>query len=181
VRLSHLTSIWAVCFVKTEHEGAVGEKPVTEKYHILPIIFWIGLSLFTAVLSYKLSLGGFHNPGPGLWPFILGILLFIISLYLLLRHLFRLGAKGETVKEEQGKISFGRIILVVALLFAYSLLLENLGYLIATFMLLSILSKSMGSKKWTSVLIGSVLTVLVTYFVFTSLGLRFPKGILQWR
>jgi len=53
--------------------------------------------------------------------------------------------------------------------------------LIATLMLLTILSKSMGSKKWTSVLIGSVLTVLITYFVFTSLGLRFPKGILHWR
>jgi putative tricarboxylic transport membrane protein len=152
-----------------------------EKYHIFPIFFWIGVSLFIAVLSYQLGLGGFHNPGPGLWPFILGILLLIISLYLFLRHLFKMGAKGETVKEEQGRIGFWRISLVLVLLFAYSLLLEKLGYLIATFMLLSILSKSMGSKKWTSVLIGSVLTVLVTYFVFTSLGLRFPKGILQWR
>ena len=152
-----------------------------ERYHIFPIIFWIGLSLFIVVLSYKLGLGGFHSPGPGFMPFIVGILLLTISLYLLLRHLLKMGDKGETVKEEQGQINFWRISLVLVLLFAYSLLLEKLGYLIATFMLLSILSKSMGSKKWTSVLIGSVLTVLVTYFVFTSLGLRFPKGILQWR
>ena len=171
----------AVHKLKSKIERFESGRECMEKYHIFPIIFWIGVSLFIVVLSYKLGLGGLHNPGPGLWPFILGILLLIISLYLLLRHLFRMGAKGETVKEEQGQISFWRISLVLVLLFAYSLLLEKLGYLIATFMLLSILSKSMGSKKWTSVLIGSVLTVLVTYFVFTSLGLRFPKGILQWR
>lgn len=59
-----------------------------KKYHIIPIIFWIGFSLFVMVLSYKLGLEGFHNPGPGLMPFLMGALLLIISLYVLISALF---------------------------------------------------------------------------------------------
>ncbi len=52
-----------------------------KKYHIIVILFWMGLILFVTALSYKLGLGRFHSPGPGLLPFIVGILLLIISSY----------------------------------------------------------------------------------------------------
>jgi putative tricarboxylic transport membrane protein len=152
-----------------------------KKYHIIVIIFWIWLSLFVTVLSYKLNLGRFHSPGPGLMPFILGVLLLIVSLYLLIISLFKIGGKKEIPKKEPSQIDFVKIGLVLISLFVYTLLLEKLGYLITTFLLLIVLFRSAGSKRWGSVLIASTLAVFLTYFVFTSFGLRFPAGILKLR
>jgi hypothetical protein len=67
---------------------------------------------------------------------------------------------------------------VLASLFVYPLLLERLGYLITTLLVLIILFRSM-NNRWSSVLLASVLTVLVSYLLFTYLGIRFPKGILK--
>ena len=148
---------------------------------MIVIVFWIGLSLFVTVLSYKLGLGKFHIPGPGLMPFILGILLLIISFYLLIISLFKKNGKQGIPKEEPSQIDFVRISLVLISLFVYALLLEKLGYLITTFLLLIVLFRSAGSKRWRSVLIASTLAVFLTYFVFTFFGLRFPAGILKLR
>jgi hypothetical protein len=152
-----------------------------KKYHIIVVIFWIGLGLFVTLLSYGLGLGRFHSPGPGLMPFILGILLLIFSFYLLIRSFSKSNRKQEIPKEEPGQIDFVKIGLVLFSLFVYAFLLEKLGYLIATFLLLIILFRGAGSKRWRSVLIASTLAVFLTYFVFTSFGLRFPAGILRLR
>lgn len=150
-----------------------------KKYDIIPIFFWIGLSLFVMVLSYKLEIGELHHPGPGFLPFYVSALISIISLYLLLSYVLKKGGRGVTVIEDQGQIAFWKIAIVVISLIVYGLLLEKLGFLIATFILVNILFKTAGMKRWSFTLMGSVLTVLVTYLLFTSLGLNFPKGILR--
>jgi putative tricarboxylic transport membrane protein len=152
-----------------------------KKYEIIPVIFWTGLSIFMMVLSIRLGLGKFHTPGPGLMPFILGILLLIACFYLSIAAFFKLGGKKEISKEKPGRIDFVKIGLVLFSLFVYALLLEKVGYLITTFLLLIILFRTAGFKRWGSVLIASALAVFLTYFVFTSFGLRFPEGILKLR
>ncbi|MEW6668761.1 MAG: tripartite tricarboxylate transporter TctB family protein [Thermodesulfobacteriota bacterium] len=152
-----------------------------KKYHLIVVAFWIGLSLFVTVLSYRLGLGRFQSPGPGLMPFILGILLLIVSLYLLAVSVPRTTAKQETSRGEPGQTDFVKLGFVVLSLLIYTLLIETLGYLISTFLLLIVLFRSAGSSQWRSVIIASTLTVLLTYFVFSSFGLRFPPGILQMR
>ncbi len=148
------------------------------RYQIIPIFVWLGLSLFVMILSYKLGLGGLHNPGPGLMPFVLGCLLCITSFYLLLASSLKREDRRETGKEGIGKTRLGRLCLVLGSLIAYPLLLEWLGYLCTTLLVLIILFRSM-RNRWLSVLSASVLTVLVSYFMFTYLGIRFPKGILK--
>lgn len=151
-----------------------------KKYHIIVIIFWIGLSLFVTIFSYKLRLGRFNNPGPGLMPFIIGIFLLIISFYLLIRSLFERGIEDKSVHKEQRQTNFGKIGLVLVSLLAYAILLETLGYLIVTLLFFILLFRSMGNR-WTTVWVASVLTVLLTYFVFTFFGVKFPAGILRLR
>jgi putative tricarboxylic transport membrane protein len=147
-----------------------------EKYHIFPALFWIGLSLFVMVFSYRLGLEGFHHPGPGLMPFLLGLLLLPLSLYLLMGSLLKKREGDETGKGGEGQTDYGKIGLVLLALFVYALLLERLGFLITTSVFLLILFRSMGNR-WITVLVASVLTVLTTYFVFTFFGVRFPTGI----
>ena len=150
-----------------------------KKFHIIPIIFWVGFSLFIMTLSYKLGLGGIDNPGAGLMPFLLSLLLLLISIFFLISLFLKKGERYEIVKEDKVGLDFKKISLVCASLFVYALLLERLGYLITTSLLLILLFKSLG-LKWRFVFITSGLTVLITYFLFTYLGVIFPSGIFEF-
>lgn len=152
-----------------------------KKFDIIPSIFWMMLSLLTIFLSHKMGLGELHNPGPGLMPFYVSALLFIISFCFLLEYLFKRVYKEKTIREGQSQRGLWKIAIVVVSLVAYGLVLEKLGFLIATFTLVIILFKTAGMKRWSFTLMGSVLTVLIAYFLFTYLGLSFPRGILRWR
>jgi len=149
-----------------------------KKYELAPAVFWGLLSIFVVLNAYKLGLGNFKNAGPGLMPFLLGICLFLVSMLLIGKFFFG-------VKEENGtpkgispmKMDLKKVSLVSLSLFAYALLLKTIGFLSLTSLLLLFLFRIAGSRKWRVVVFASVITMVITYFVFTSLGLRFPKGI----
>jgi hypothetical protein len=149
-----------------------------KKHELIPAFFWGLLGIFVMVNAYKVGLGNFINAGPGLMPFLLGICLFLVSMLLIGKFVFG-------VKEENGtpkgispmRMDLKKISLVSLSLFAYALLLKTLGFLFLTSLLLLFLFRIAGSQKWRVVVFASVITILITYFVFTSLGLRFPKGI----
>jgi hypothetical protein len=130
--------------------------------------------------SNKYGLGAFHNPGPGLMPFVLGLLLLVISFYLLMSSLLKRSRGDETRKEGQSRINFRKVILVLASMFFYGLFLERLGYLIVSSLTMILLFWGVGLKRLRSILFASGLTVLVTYFLFTYLGVRFPAGVLKF-
>ena len=159
------------------------------KYQQGPLIFWIGLSLLVIILSYKLgledktSVEGAYNPGPGLMPFLAALALLLVALFLFLRSLFRKRSQTQTVeseKERPGQIDFWKIIFVLAALFGYAFLLETLGYVVVTCLIMILLFHVMGTG-WKNTLGMSIVTVLITYFVFTYLGLLFPEGIFRFR
>jgi putative tricarboxylic transport membrane protein len=149
-----------------------------KKYAIFPALFWVGLSLFVIIFSYRMGLGGFHNPGPGLMPFLLGLLLLPISLYLLISSVLRKKERDEAPEEEQGQTNYRQMGIILISLFVYAFLLERLGFLIATFVFLVLLFRGVGNR-WITVLAASVVTVLAAYFVFTFFGVRFPEGVLR--
>jgi putative tricarboxylic transport membrane protein len=148
-----------------------------KKYSIFPALFWVGLSLFVMIFSYRMGLGGFHNPGPGLMPFLLGLLLLPVSLYLLIRSVLGKGELDEAL-EEEGQANYRQMGIILIALFVYALFLERLGFLISTFLFLVLLFRGVGNR-WITVLAASVSTVLAAYFVFTFFGVRFPEGILR--
>lgn len=151
-----------------------------KKYDNFIFVFWIGLSLFIIFFSNKYGLGAFHNPGPGLMPFVLGLLLLVISFYLLMSSLLKRSRGDETRTEGQSRINFRKVILVLASMFFYGLFLERLGYLIVSSLTMILLFWGVGLKRLRSILFASGLTVLVTYFLFTYLGVRFPAGVLKF-
>ena len=140
----------------------------------------MGLSVFAMVHSLSLGLKGITGPGPGLMPFLVGLLLLLTSIYLLVTSFLK-RQEGDTLREErQSNVSLGKLTLVVASLLAYAVFMERLGFLITTTLLLITLLKGMGSKKWSSVVMASVSISLITYFAFTYLRLRLPMGILRF-
>jgi putative tricarboxylic transport membrane protein len=145
---------------------------------LIPVSFWILLSLFILFFSRNIGLGEFRAPGPGLMPFLVGLFLLLISLYALVQLLSKRSDREGASTREGSVIHFRKTGLVLFFLIAYALLLEKIGYLITAFLILVFLFRSAGSKGWRFVLIISGVTTLVTYLFFTYLGLRFPAGYL---
>jgi hypothetical protein len=67
----------------------------------------------------------------------------------------------------------------VVSLIVYALLLEKLGYVITTLLLLYCLFWVAGTTKLVAA-VSSVSTVSLTYFGFSYLGVVFPQGILKF-
>ena len=102
----------------------------------------MALGGFTAWQSEKLSLGSPRRPGPGFFPFYLGLLLILIGIIIFIQ-----GMKQKPKPSETG-LKRGRVAIVLGAIFAYSFLLEPLGYLFSTFFLMFLLLKMMVKKGW---------------------------------
>lgn len=131
-------------------------------------------SFFICFESYRLDLGTLSAPGPGLFPFGGGLILGLLSLIEMLKPSI------EENKPEKGEGKGGyRIALVLFALTAYGLILERLGFLIATFGLLIFLLKVVVPQKWPRVLVSAFLSTLISYLVFEVwLKTQLPRGIL---
>jgi putative tricarboxylic transport membrane protein len=147
---------------------------------------WLLLGVGLCLGSFKLKIGGFHNPGAGFIPFWAGVLLGIFGGVLMISS--SLKNRGK-VEEEQGKKkrvkgdwkNFLIPILILFILFTYVLLLEPLGFLPATFLFLFALFKISEPKKWVMPLLVSLSTVILSYLLFSVwLQCQFPKGILKF-
>jgi putative tricarboxylic transport membrane protein len=149
----------------------------SRKYDLTIRFFWLALGLFVVIYSYTLGLGKLIDPGPGLLPFLLGMIFLILSSVRFVT-VMRLREAEET-GEEKKKVEYWRIILIVVALLIWAFVLESLGFLIATFVLMTLLYRAAGFNKWFAATFWGLVTVLVTYFVFTYLGVRFPPGILR--
>ena len=176
-------NVMKACTIKSRESYGNSGEPVNEgkpmkRFQVALILFWMGLGLFATVYSYSLGLKGIAGPGPGLMPFLVGILLFVASAYLLASSFLR--RQEEINREGQSHVQLWKVSLAVISLVAYALLVEKLGFLITTTLLLMVLLKGMGTKKWITVVMVSVLTSLITYFAFTYLRLRLPMGILNF-
>jgi putative tricarboxylic transport membrane protein len=144
-------------------------------------IFWLALSFFLMIVAYQEGLGRLSKPGPGLAPLLMGALLLLLSF---LNAYFEFAARRSAKKTEskpsaeQGKTNLKKIGMVFISLFLYGLLLNVLGFIISTFLLLFIMFCGLGVKK-RSAAVASVVSSLGCYFLFTYLGMRFPPGILR--
>ncbi len=142
-------------------------------------IIWMGLGILIAVSSYKLKLGTPMQIGPGLMPFVLGILLLLCSIPIILRSLRKRkgGGGGIRVWEDWNLKTVG---IIMGFLFLYGVVLNRIGFILTTFIVFLPLYKIAGIERWRTALIVSILTVISTYVVFhVILEVQLPLGI--WR
>ncbi len=77
------------------------------------------------------------------------------------------------------RTAWRRILFVVIGILLYAFLLEPLGYLIATCLLMVFLFRASESQHWFSVVIWSVMVSALTYVLFKIwLQVQFPVGLL---
>lgn len=143
-------------------------------------LFWLLLSLIIFIESIRLGVGRPGNPGMGFMALCASGLLGILSLLLFLRAHFR--------KEDPGAMSvpffsgpWRNVLFVLAVLILYSVLMPHLGFLISTFLLLTVLFWIMDRASILHPIIFSACSTLLSYVIFSKwLNLQFPEGLFSF-
>jgi hypothetical protein len=140
--------------------------------------FWLAISIFVCVEAARVGIGSFRYQGPGFLPLWSGVMLSTFSIILVVTNTLRKHGK-RNLKDLWKGTSWGKVILVLILLFAYAFLLPTVGYLIATFGLIILLFGIVGKTRVWIKIVAGIITVLATYIVFyVWLEVQLPKGIL---
>ena len=138
-------------------------------------LFWLLISIAVFVESIRLEIGTLHNPGRGFVTFGASGILGILSLVLFVQASIR---KEEAQREPLFTGKWQRILFVLIVLTLYSWSMPILGYLISTFVLMTLLFWVLEKKKIWLVLLSSSLSTVVTYLAFSKwLNCQFPDGL----
>jgi len=119
-------------------------------------------------LAIALRLGTLSEPEPGFFPFLMSVLLIILSLILLLSSLKKGGKLSPAESKEFWPEIDGtkRILFVIISLFAYAFTMNYLGFVIATFCYIFFLMRFVFPLKWITVFLGAGLTTGISYAIF---------------
>jgi putative tricarboxylic transport membrane protein len=137
------------------------------------VLFVIGM--FIVFYAPQFGLGSLSVPGPGLMPFLSGIVICIFSVITFLKAV---SSQSGEVEKIWVSIKFRRLIFVILMMIVYTLLLRKLGFLICTFFLILMLVRYAGSRTWLVSILGGGLSSILSYLLFeTWLRAQLPKGI----
>jgi putative tricarboxylic transport membrane protein len=140
------------------------------------VVAALGLALGAAAIfeSAKLPLGTVRNPGQGFFPWWTSVVIVLLALVLL--------AQALTSRRSINPQAPGRIAKVTALLLilaVYTFLLDFLGYLICTFLLVLFMLRATDPHRWPVALSTALLTAVGSYVVFAVwLSIPLPRGLL---
>ncbi|BAH44206.1 tripartite tricarboxylate transporter TctB family protein [Brevibacillus brevis] len=116
--------------------------------------------------------------GPNMFPFGLGVILILLSLRLLWET-YKKGVVAST-SEPQSPLRYKRFLFILAATVLYVLLLEQLGYVIASFAFLLYAFTMMGSKSVLKSAIVSLLFSVGVYVIYVHLLKGTLPGLPAW-
>jgi len=120
-------------------------------------------------------MGKWSRPGPGFFPFGLGIVLTILSFALVFRH----WKKDPTPAPFWPGRTWLRPLLGVAILVFYALVVDFVGFIPTTFIFLVIWMWVIERLRWRTIISISIGTTIALYLIFTLfLEVPLPHGFL---
>jgi hypothetical protein len=150
------------------------------RHDIVSGFFWLGISIFVAVMAVELGLGIFSNPGPGFVLFWSSLIFGILSIALVVKGF--LGKDRQRILSDSWRgLKWSNVLITVIALFLYATFLTQIGFLLMTFGFMALLYALGKPKTWIAV-VGSFVTIMLAYIIFHfALQIQFPRGILGWQ
>lgn len=134
---------------------------------------WLFLAVLWGIKSIQMDVGTFSSPGPGFVPFTVALFLFSLSVILIVKG--NLFAEEKLVERPDLKIGS---LYIVCYIIGYVFLFKKIGYLFSTFLVMTFVLRSMGTRRWAWALGGAILVTLLSYLFFgVVLKLNLPTGI----
>jgi putative tricarboxylic transport membrane protein len=151
------------------------------------LTFGLGLMVMTLRLDVDLQRNVGGAIGPDAYPGLLAGAILLLAV-LLLWQTARGRPEPEPIETAGADLAdapppaYGRVLLTLLLLSGYSLLLQPLGFLIATPLLMILLMRLIGDKRW-FLMVASALLMTITLYVFFRYGMSLvlPEGLLGER
>ena len=135
-------------------------------YQTVGALVGIAVGVGGAVLSYGYGLGSMREPGPGMWPFIVSVVIATLSVLLLV------AGRGLTDAEAFTRSSVLPVVGIVTFV-AFGVLMPLTGFEIPALALCVIWLRFLGGESWRNTVVISVLTTAAFYLLFLY-GLRIP-------
>jgi putative tricarboxylic transport membrane protein len=130
-------------------------------------------------LSFSVPMGRISKPGPAFLPFWVAVTLALLSILLWVEAGMRKGP-STPVQFLSGEKRWSSVMMTVGSLLGYAFLMEYLGFLISTLLLLLFLFRFIGNLKWWVVFTGMVLVTLMTHVLFkVALKVQLPGGLFR--
>ena len=135
-------------------------------YQVVGSLVGLAVGVGGALLAFSYGLGSLREPGPGLWPFLVSVLIAVLSAVLL--------AVGRGLTDAEAFTRKSMLPVVGAVTFvAFGLLMPLTGFEIPALILCVIWLKFLGGESWRNTIVISVVTVAAFYLLFLY-GLRIP-------
>ncbi|MCZ2815558.1 tripartite tricarboxylate transporter TctB family protein [Modestobacter sp. VKM Ac-2984] len=140
-------------------------------HRIAPLLLLV-LGVAAIIGSRQLGLGELTAPGPGLWPFIVSLLLTGTAAVLVL-----IDPAEDYEPWTRGTI---RIIAGLVSLGVFILLFQTFGFVVSAFLMLVLWLRVFGGESWRWTLGLAVGGTAVMYLLFVELlGVPFPEGLVD--
>lgn len=131
-----------------------------------PLIGRLCVGLIAVILagavwqSYQLGLGSLGAPGPGLWPFAIGVVTFALSVVLLI-----LGVTWSSTAEGGNRW----VIAAIAAFIVYVAILPVLGFVLASIPVAFFFTRVVGNGGWIASIATGILAPVGAYYIFSEL------------
>ena len=157
-----------------QHARALTPLPPSPKRDLVGGFGFLLLALVGVEESLRLPLGSWQSPAPGLFPLLVSLVLAGMALTLVI---VALGTHATALPGESPAARPTKVWWTVAGLLAFYALLERLGFLIASVLLLVFLLRAIAGQRWRVTLAIGVAASLASYLVFDRLlKLPLPRG-----
>jgi hypothetical protein len=130
------------------------------------------IGAFLLLESSDLPIGSLNAPDAGFFPTILSVLLLAFGIGVLAMSFRTPAAELDFTPRSWSTAAAAGVLLL------YAALLDRIGFLICTIIVLLLLTKVYGRLSWWVSLAVTLLTVVAAYVGFKQLGVPLPSGIL---
>ncbi len=135
---------------------------------VVSSLFCLIFSIYFSIESYRLGLGEWASPSSGYFPFGAALLFGIISVFVMVKALRQKNSRKIPI-ESRERWHWKNIVLVLCSMFVYILILNKIGFLGSTFLIVVFLIHVVARWRW---------NVSVATAILTALGFRVVFGVL---
>jgi putative tricarboxylic transport membrane protein len=147
---------------------------------LLSSMIWMALGAIFLLGSLQLGLMRRGVPGPGFLPFLSGLALIFVSLFVFIPA-FRKKKNSGSSDFLAERHSLKKLMLALIALFAFGIAMEYAGYLLTTFLFMFFMGRLMEPRGWPIVILLAILTAVLSHMLFVVLlGVQLPKGLFQF-